>query len=216
MSHLSARPHRSESRSCSCSCSRSCSRSCSCSCSRIALAFVLVFRAAIPGVPVAGTNPLVANADVHCVNLGQYPGGSQTLGKNRLRPLGCSRTSSQFWTVVLGGTAALHVLRAWGAVLFWADRMNREPHRRERRFSWPLAFTLFALIAALLVALLFWRLESWPMRTAQQGSAELERLGTKVRDAFVDLAQLQPRVTINNRVYFEKTRGGRYFFGLIA
>ncbi len=43
------------------------------------------------------------------------------------------------------------------------------------------------------------------MRTAQQGSAELERLGTKVRDAFVDLAQLQPRVTINNRVYFEKT-----------
>ncbi len=83
--------------------------------------------------------------------------------------------------------------------------MNREPHQRERRFSWPLAFTLFALIAALLVALLFWRLESWPMRTAQQGSAELERLGTKVRDAFVDLAQLQPRVTINNRVYFEKT-----------
>lgn len=83
--------------------------------------------------------------------------------------------------------------------------MNREPHRRERRFSWPLAFTLFALITALLVALLFWRLESWPMRTAQQGSAELERLGTKVRDAFVDLAQLQPRVTINNRVYFEKT-----------
>jgi hypothetical protein len=43
------------------------------------------------------------------------------------------------------------------------------------------------------------------MRTAREGTAELERLGKKARDAFVELAQLQPRVTINNRVYFEQT-----------
>jgi DNA-binding transcriptional regulator YbjK len=83
--------------------------------------------------------------------------------------------------------------------------MNPEPPRRERKFSWPLAFTLFALIAAALLAWLFWRVESWPARTAQQTSAELERLARKTRDAFVEIAQLQPRVTVNNRVYLEKT-----------
>jgi len=83
--------------------------------------------------------------------------------------------------------------------------MQAEPHRRERKFSWPLAFTLVVLLLALLAAFLFWRLESWPMRTAQQGSAELERLGRKARDAFFEIAKMQPRVTINDRVYFEKT-----------
>ncbi len=43
------------------------------------------------------------------------------------------------------------------------------------------------------------------MRTAQQSSAELERLGRKARDAFVEIARMQPRVTINNRVYLEQT-----------
>jgi len=77
--------------------------------------------------------------------------------------------------------------------------------RHKRRFSWALAFTLIFLIAVAFVAFLFWRVESWPLRTAQQSSAELERIGKKVRDAFVEIAQLQPRVTINNRVYLEKT-----------
>src|SRR3712207_6159046 len=43
------------------------------------------------------------------------------------------------------------------------------------------------------------------MRTAAAGSAELERLAKNARDAIVELAQLQPRVTINDRVYFEQT-----------
>ena len=36
-----------------------------------------------------------------------------------LLPGGNSVTSTQFSTSVLGGTAALHVHRAWGAVFFW-------------------------------------------------------------------------------------------------
>ena len=76
-----------------------------------------------------------------------------------------------------------------------------------RRFSWALAFTLIFLFAALLGGFLFWRFETWPMRNARAASAELERLGRKARDAFVDLAQLQPRVTIHDRVYFEQTSG---------
>jgi len=55
------------------------------------------------------------------------------------------------------------------------------------------------------VILVFLRLETWPARTAKQGTAELERLGKDVRSAFVDIAHLQPRITINNRVYMEQT-----------
>jgi hypothetical protein len=40
----------------------------------------------------------------------------------------------------------------------------------------------------------------------RQGTAELERLGKDVRSAFIDIAHLQPRITINNRVYLEQTR----------
>ncbi len=73
------------------------------------------------------------------------------------------------------------------------------------RFSWPIAFTIVALIIASTIGLIFLRLESWPARTARQSSAELERLGKNVRAAFVDIAHLQPRITINNRVYIEQT-----------
>jgi hypothetical protein len=38
-----------------------------------------------------------------------------------------------------------------------------------------------------------------------QGTLELERVGRDVRDAFAGMAQLQPRVTVNNRIYLEKT-----------
>src|SRR5204862_5683060 len=47
--------------------------------------------------------------------------------------------------------------------------------------------------------------ESWPTRTARQSTTELERLGRDLRAAFIDLAHLQPRITINNRVYMEQT-----------
>ena len=85
--------------------------------------------------------------------------------------------------------------------------MNPEPAQPKRRFSWPLAFVLIFLIAAALVGLLFWRIETWPMRTTQQAAAELERLGRKARDTFFEIARMQPRVTINSRVYLEQTTG---------
>jgi hypothetical protein len=83
--------------------------------------------------------------------------------------------------------------------------MNPNSHGARRKFSWPLAFTLIALIVAAVCALIFWRLETWPARTTQQSTAELERVGRDVRDAFVEMAQLQPRVTVNNRIYLERT-----------
>jgi len=73
------------------------------------------------------------------------------------------------------------------------------------RVAWPIAWTLTAVILALVVLIIFWRLESWPARTAQQSTAELERLGKNLRSAFIDIAHLQPQITINDRVYLEQT-----------
>ena len=83
--------------------------------------------------------------------------------------------------------------------------MNSTAPRRQRKFSWPLAFTVIALILAAVSTFIFVRLETWPARTARQSTAELERVGREVRDALVDMAQLQPRVTVNNRIYLERT-----------
>jgi hypothetical protein len=83
--------------------------------------------------------------------------------------------------------------------------MNPASLESRRKFSWPLALTLIALIGAALLTIIFLRLESWPARTAKQSTAELERVGRDLRDAFVEVAHLQPRITINNRVYLEKT-----------
>lgn len=76
---------------------------------------------------------------------------------------------------------------------------------RSGRISWPLAFTLIAIIVAIVVTVIFWRIETWPARAAQQSTAELEKLGKDLHSAFIDIAHLQPRITINNRVYMEQT-----------
>jgi hypothetical protein len=73
------------------------------------------------------------------------------------------------------------------------------------RVAWPIALTLVALAIAVTILIIFLRLESWPARTARQSTAELERLGKNLRAAFVDIAHLQPRITINDRVYMEQT-----------
>ena len=62
-----------------------------------------------------------------------------------------------------------------------------------------------ALTIAAVVAVIFWRIETWPARTAQQSTAQLEKLGKDLRAAFIAIAHLQPRITINNRVYMEQT-----------
>src|SRR6516164_5030180 len=73
------------------------------------------------------------------------------------------------------------------------------------RVAWPLALAVIALIVAIVVVVIFLRLESWPARTARESTAELERLSKNLRAAFIDIAHLQPRITINDRVYMEQT-----------
>jgi hypothetical protein len=73
------------------------------------------------------------------------------------------------------------------------------------RFSWPVALTLVVLILAAAAIFVFLRLETWPARTIGQGREDLERLGKDLRSAFVDIAHLQPRITINNRTVVDQT-----------
>src|SRR5437764_10037860 len=72
------------------------------------------------------------------------------------------------------------------------------------RFSWPVALTFVVLILAAAGAFIFWRAESWPARTIGQGTEDLERLGKDLRAAFIDIAHLQPRITINNRTIVDQ------------
>src|SRR5215813_11717798 len=73
------------------------------------------------------------------------------------------------------------------------------------RIAWPIALIVVALVIGTTILVIFLRLESWPARTARQSTAELERLGKNLRAAFIDIAHLQPRITINDRVYMEQT-----------
>ena len=139
--------------------------------------------------------------------------------------------ASRFSTIVLGGTAALHAQSGVGGGNFFADenlplararalarllpeQSNRLTLNVQRlmsklptsgQISWQLAFTLSAVIVAIVVVVIFLRVETWPARTARQSTAELERLGKDLRAAFIDIAHLQPRITINNRVYMEQS-----------
>src|SRR5256712_13777808 len=72
------------------------------------------------------------------------------------------------------------------------------------RFSWPVAVTLVVLIVTAAVVLIFVRLETWPARTIGQGTEDLERLGKDLRSAFIDIAHLQPRITVNNRTVVDE------------
>ena len=71
----------------------------------------------------------------------------------------------------------------------------------ERRSKIPFVVAILALLAAFI----FYRIETWPARTAHQSADELERVGKDLKNAFVDIAHLQPRITINDRVYLEQT-----------
>src|SRR6202011_2190791 len=79
------------------------------------------------------------------------------------------------------------------------------PRSEERgRISWPLAFVFIVLMLIAACVFIFWRLESWPARTIGQGTEDLERLGKDLRSAFIDIAHLQPRITVNNRTIVDE------------
>jgi Protein of unknown function (DUF4230) len=79
------------------------------------------------------------------------------------------------------------------------------PPSFSRHFNWTLAFTIIGLSTIAAAVFVFNRCASLPGRTTKETVDQMERVGRDLRDAIVQIAQLQPRVTINNRVYFEQT-----------
>ena len=65
--------------------------------------------------------------------------------------------------------------------------------------------TIIALTGIAAGVFVFERCTSLPGRAAKTSVDQLERLGRDLRNAIVQIAQVQPRVTINERVYFEQT-----------
>ncbi len=95
-----------------------------------------------------------------------------------------------------------------GRYFFGLMEFNRNlpaPEKKSRSLGCTLAVILVLLILAALVAFVFYRLETWPGRSLDRSVTRLEELGRKARDSFVELAHLQPKVTVNSRVYLEQT-----------
>ena len=63
------------------------------------------------------------------------------------------------------------------------------------RLSWKAVLVLIVAIVAGVGAWIFYRIETWPERTA-----------TRVSQAFAELGHLQPKITIRDRVFFEQTK----------
>jgi hypothetical protein len=82
--------------------------------------------------------------------------------------------------------------------------MTERPSLR-RHFPWPLALIIIALALIGAGIFVFDRCTSLPGRAARTTVDQMERVGRDVRDAVVQVARLQPRITINDRVYFEQT-----------
>jgi hypothetical protein len=79
------------------------------------------------------------------------------------------------------------------------------PPSFSRYFNWTLAFTIIGLSTIAAGVFVFNRCASLPGRTTKEAVDQMERVGRDLRDAIVQITQLQPRVTINDRVYFEQT-----------
>ena len=63
------------------------------------------------------------------------------------------------------------------------------------RLSWKAVLVIIVAIVAGVGAWIFYRIETWPERTA-----------TRVSRAFAELGHLQPKITIRDRVFFEQTK----------
>jgi hypothetical protein len=69
----------------------------------------------------------------------------------------------------------------------------------------PLSSAVGCALPLLLVLVVGYYIGKLPVRMMTKTRTEMEAMGRDLRNAFVDIAHLQPRITINNRVYLEQT-----------
>jgi Protein of unknown function (DUF4230) len=99
--------------------------------------------------------------------------------------------------IVLGGTAALRIQRIRGAVLFLSMK---------RKWLLPVLALILAIAFSLLAAaLVLDRLGSLPGRLVNSASNQTATEIGKVRDAFINLFHLQPKILVNETVVQQQT-----------
>jgi hypothetical protein len=77
---------------------------------------------------------------------------------------------------------------------------------RLRRISWALAFVLVAVVGAIGLYLLMNQVASLPERAASAFIRQSTTGAQQVRDAFVDLFRLQPKIVVHEQVIFEEAK----------
>jgi hypothetical protein len=75
-----------------------------------------------------------------------------------------------------------------------------------KRFLWPAVLLLVALLFVFSAKVLLDELTSWPAREFRSVSDQASAEARKIRDAFVDLFQLQPKITVNDKVVFDQSK----------
>ena len=85
-----------------------------------------------------------------------------------------------------------------GAVLF--VEMDRKKH------LFPIVLLLVALLLVFTGKTLFDQVTSWPARMINSASDQASAQVRKIRDAFVDLFELQPKITVNQEVMYDQAK----------
>jgi hypothetical protein len=85
-----------------------------------------------------------------------------------------------------------------GAVLF--VEMDRKKH------LFPIVLLLIALFLVFTGKMLFDQVTSWPVRMINSASDQASAQVRKIRDAFVDLFELQPKITVNEQVVYDQAK----------
>jgi hypothetical protein len=85
-----------------------------------------------------------------------------------------------------------------GAVLFL--------EMRRRSYLVPLIFLLVFLFLAFTGKLVVDQMTSWPARLINSVSNQASLDARKIRDAFVDLFQLQPKISVNETAVFDQSK----------
>src|SRR3984893_16407913 len=75
-----------------------------------------------------------------------------------------------------------------------------------RRYLWPAVLLLVLLLIALTGKVLFDEITSWPARDLRSASDQASAEARKIRDVFVELFQLQPKISVNETVVFDQTK----------
>ncbi|MEA3147682.1 MAG: hypothetical protein QOE88_2772 [Verrucomicrobiota bacterium] len=100
--------------------------------------------------------------------------------------------------------------------LFWGEQQPfassgcgglyffKEMHRRS--YFGPLVFLLVFVSLAFIGKLIVDQIVSWPARMMSSASDQVAVDARKIRNAFVDLFQLQPKISVNETAVFDQTK----------